>query len=415
MLIFSCQTKTNIGYGILPEDDLINAEIIDTFSLNVYTLSMDTLATSGVSDLLLGEYFDPIFGYSKASFVCQFGLNEYPAFYQESSHIADSAVLTLILDTTAINYYGNNQADHRIKIYRLENDLDSTTYYANQDPTEFMTGNLIADETININSGSDQVKIILDQSVAEDFLDAENEVFTESANFIDFFKGIYVMSETENTRPEAIYKFSVSSESVLTIHYHFDNDTLPPGDPLEFKVTVNSSSAKRFNMFEHDYTGVSFENNIDDEDSPQDSVAYIQGMGGLRTKIYIPHLEALNELGDIVIYRAELVVKTAPSYLTEENTYSAIENMLIAGHSTEYEYYLLPEYISGSSYLGEAYSDNEYRFDIAAYIRNILDGTAENNGFYLFPSAGNVIFNRSVITTGDHSDKMKLYITYSEL
>ncbi len=378
MLIFSCQTKTNIGYGILPEDDIINADIIDTFSLNVYTLSMDTLSTSNVSDFLTGEYIDPIFGYSKASFVCQYGLNEYPAFSQESNHTADSIVLNLILDTANLNYYGDILAAHTIKIYRLANDLDSdTTYYSNHDPSEFMTGDLIADTTLIVNFDSTHLRITLDPSVAAEFLDADNDVFASSENFINFFKGIYVVSDCEND-DGSILKFTINSESVISIYYHF-YDGITTGEILEFKVTANSSVV-RFNLFEHDYTGVSFEANIDDEESPQDSVAYIQAMGGLRIKIKIPYLEKLRDLGDIAIYRAELVVKTAPSNVTFENSFPAINNMVIAGYSPEFEYYLLSEYLTGSTYLGEDYSEEEYRFDIAAYIRNILDGDTENNG-----------------------------------
>ncbi len=414
MLIFSCQSKTNIGHGILPEDDIINAEIIDTFSLSVYTLSMDTINTSGVSELLLGEYTDPIFGYSKASFVCQYGLAEYPTFSQESDHVADSAVLTLILDTVNLNYYGNIETAHTIQVYRLEDDLDSDTiYYGNHDPSEFVTGTLLGETTLIIDPESDSVKITLNESLAEEFLDAENDVFTSSENFINFFKGIYIKSECENN-DGAILKFNICSESVLRIYFHYDDGTTT-GDGLEFKVTPNVSSTVRFNMFEHDYTGVAFEENIDNEEDPQDSVAYLQTMGGLRTKINIPHIESLKDLGDIVIYRAELIIKTAPSEDFEESSYPAIEKLLLTGYSPEYEYYLLSEYISGTSYLGENYSDGEYRFDIAGYLQNIIDGSTENNGLYLFSAAGNKYFNRSVITTGNHSEKMKLYITYTKL
>lgn len=416
MLIFSCQTKTNIGYGILPEDDIINADIIDTFSLNVYTLSMDTLSTSDVSDLLTGEYIDPIFGYSKASFVCQYGLNEYPIFSQESDHIADSAVLVLVLDTATISYYGNSQTAHSFQVYRLANDLDSdTTYYSNHDPSEFMTGDLIADTTLIVNLDSTHLRITLDPSIAAEFLDADDDVFASSENFIDFFKGVYITSDYDisgsNDYNGSILKFNVNSESVLNIYYHHPDGTVPL-DP--FKVTANSSVV-RFNLFEHDYTDVSFEANIDDEESPQDSVAYLQAMGGLRVKVKIPYLENLKDLGDIAIYRAELVIKTAPSNVTFENSFPAIDNMIIAGYSPEFEYYLLSEYLTGSTYLGEDYTEGEYRFDIAAYIRNILDGDTENNGLYIFPSAGKKHFNRSVITTGNHSDRMKLYITYTKL
>ena len=42
----------------------------------------------------------------------------------------------------------------------------------------------------------------------------------------------------------------------------------------------------------------------------------------------------IKKLGNISIYRAELVVNTVPEELSEESIYSAIPNLLITGPST---------------------------------------------------------------------------------
>ena len=89
--------------------------------------------------------------------------------------------------------------------------------------------------------------------------------------------------------------------------------------------------------------------------------------------------------------------------------------MLLTGYDPENEYYLLPEYYSGNGYVGVAINEGSYKFDIAGYIRDILDGNLENNGLLLSAYSGSTNFGRSVITTGNHSDRMKLYITYAKL
>jgi hypothetical protein len=75
----------------------------------------------------------------------------------------------------------------------------------------------------------------------------------------------------------------------------------------------------------------------------------------------------------------------------------------------------LSEYYTGASYLPTTLETDAYRFEIASYVKDVLDGTIENNGIWLFPYAASDNYSRSVITTGSHSDKMKLIISYVKL
>jgi len=402
MLIFSCETHTELGYNILPEGDILDINISDTTSVNVYTLLMDSIATNNVSILLLGEYIDPIFGYSKASFVCEYGLAEYPTF--TDSHTIDSAVLYLTKDT--INYYGNLSATHNITVYELNTSLHDTAYFADHDPSDFLAGEIIGQKSYSPDLNDSIIAITLSSSFAQNFQTIAD--VTTNDNFKDFFKGIYISSGVAGN-DGAILKLNINPYSLIKVFFHNDNDT------SIFNVTSNLTTNIRFNLFEHDYSSTDFYNNIGDETSAQDSVAYIQAMGGLRTKITFPSIEMLKDLGSIAINRAELVINTAPSLVTFDSDYPAIEAMILTAYDPENEYYLLPEYISGTSYKSVAYDDGSYKFDIAGYVRDILDGNVENNGLLLFSGSGSTTMKRTIITTGAHSNRMKLIISYTKL
>jgi len=408
--LLSCHSQSDLGYNLLPDDDKINPQIIDTFSIEVYTMPDDTISSNYVNTLLLGEYNDPIFGFSKAGFVSQFGLSESPGF--SSSDIPDSVILTLTLDTNAVSYYGNTQTPQTFMIYRLPNSFNSDiTYSSDQDTSFLASGDLLGSFTYNFSESVDTLHIPLDISLASVFFNADANFYSTTESFLDLFKGIYVSSHAPDGNG-AIHKFKVSSHMAIWVYYH-KNGTSEPQDP--FIVTSNLSALKKFNLFHHDYSNTVFYDQIGDESSPQDSVAYIQAMGGLRVKIKIPHLEDLKALGEIAIYRAELIVKTAPSNLTLDSQYKPLRYMHLAGLGQESEFYLFPEYQSGTSYLPEAFENNEYRFDIASYVRDVLDGTIQNNGMWLFPFASSDNYTRSIITTGNHSNKMKLIFSYVKL
>ncbi len=408
--LLSCHSQSDLGYNLLPDDDKINPQIIDTFSVEVYTMPDDTISSNYVNTLLLGEYNDPIFGYSKAGFVSQFGLSESPGF--SSTDITDSVILTLTLDTNAVSYYGNTLTPQTFKIYRLPNSFNSDiTYSSDQDTSLLVSGDLLGSYTYNFRESVDTLHIPLDISLGSVFFNADANYFSTTESFLDLFKGIYVTAHATDGNG-AIHKFKVSSYMAIRVYYH-KNGASEPEDP--FIVTSNLSAVKKFNLFHHDYSTTSFFEHIGDETSTQDSVAYIQAMGGLRAKIKIPYLDKLKSLGEIAIYRAELVIKTAPSNLTYESQYAPMNYMQLAGVDDENEFYLIPEYYSGTAYLPQNIETGEYRFQMASYVQDVLAGTVENKDLWLFPFASSDNYTRTVITTGKHSNKMKLIISYIKL
>jgi hypothetical protein len=404
-LIFSCNKLSDIGMGVLPEDDKLIAYITDTSSIEVYTLSMDSVLSSNAGRLLLGEYNDPIYGYTKASFVTEFSLAE--ASFLNNNYTIDSAVLTLTLDTVSTKHYGNTLTAQNIRVYELENALIDTSYYSNKDTTEFTSGNIIGTKNVIVTGTTKTINIKLSNAYAELFQDIP--VSASNDELKEVIKGIYVNSDSEGN-DGAIMKTDINSNSVITVYAHEGTSS-----QKTFKVTMNHSGNIRFNLFQHDYSSATFNAGINDELSEQDSVAYIQSMGGLMAKIKIPFLENLKSLGNIAVFRAELIVNLCPSDLSEEEEFPAIDRMLITGYDPENIYYMLPEYYTTTGYSGATLTDGQYRFELAGYIRDVIDGRIDNNGLLLLAYSGSTNYNRSVITTGKHSNRMKLYITYTKL
>ncbi len=407
LLIFSCQNSTNIGYQILPEEDLLKTQITDTLSIEIHTISTDSIRTSGVSELLLGEYTDPVFGYTNASFVTQFAMAQSVNFSR--TDIVDSIVVSLPYNQGYNNLYGNPNAVQNVEVYKIEAVLDDTkTYYNTENPDQY-ANELIGTKSFIPNTADSILNITLSNTFGYYLLTADESYFATSEDFRSLFKGLYFTSKSQND-DGAIMKFDINQDFVITLYFHDE-----AGNSAEYKITANNSANIRFNMIEHDYSTANFAGPVDDESLPQDSVAYIQSGGGFIARIKIPYLKELQKSESIVINRAELVINSAAESSSFESEYPAVERMFIANYISGDSALLIPDYTASSSYTGESYVDETYKFDIAAYIQNILDGTTESNGLNLYPASEGNDVSRTVITTGNNSNPTKLIITYTKL
>jgi hypothetical protein len=370
---------------------------------------MDTLGTLNPNQLIAGKYTDPIFGTTEASFATQFLVYEYPNIY--TTNHPDSIVLTIPYSQDTIPYYGNTSISQEIKIYKLTTALSGdTSYTSNYDPNSLHENELMGSKIFIPNYEDSILKITLNPSYADTFLYADAQVYYTDENFTSFFKGIYV-SSSPIAEPGALLKFGINTDFLITIYYHNDEN---PDSLFQMSITPNAAPYK-FNMFKHDYSSATFSSNINDTISVQDSVAYIQGAGGLRAKIQLPFIENINNLGKIHIYKAQLIVKTAPDNLTDESNFPSSLNLLIAGINPDHEYSLLEEYFSSYSYNSVSNNEGEFRFDIAGYLRDIIDNKRKNYGFYIYNYGGKSDFTRTVITTGKNSNPMKLVLTYTKI
>ena len=408
LLNFNCtKTDENFGYNIIPDADKVELLYTDTTTISASTYSGDTLISSAVTVMLLGAYNDQFCKKAKASFAVQFAPEISYRFL--TVDIADSVVLSLPLrfDSVSNNSYGDLTKPQTVNVYRLSSGISyRNTYYSHQNPQNIHDGELLG--TIQyIPSKTDTIRITLKSSIADEFINSDDSVYTKPEIFQNFFQGVYVETLSPDSE-EAIVKIDRNAGLKLEVFYHKESTTTP----ISAKFVANNEECAAFNLFEHDFSTADFYADLNTDGTKQE-YTYIQEMKGLRAKIMFPFLNEWKRSGRYVIKRAELILETADSEFTNETDYPAIQKLLLTGIKDDGSYYLLPEYNMGSSYAGVTYNKDtkQYRFDIAAYLTSILNGSVPNNGVFIFSTAGKVSVNRSIIKT----DKIRLAVTYVDL
>ena len=99
LLIIACscsKTTENIGNGLLPEGDHFGVYYTDTIQIECHSETIDSMATKGMTTVLLGSLADPTMGRSTANLFTQLHLSATNQRFSDNPTI-DSVVLHNIL------------------------------------------------------------------------------------------------------------------------------------------------------------------------------------------------------------------------------------------------------------------------------------------------------------------------------
>ncbi len=407
---FSCVDKSNVGMGVLPEDALLKHTVSDTITLKTYTVLPTKMGGSGISHLLLGKITDPVFGVTEASTAVQVTVGTFKNF--SDSLIADSVYLNLAYNNGGLSSYGDSMVTQTVAVYRMrKNILSDSIYYSNRNPSELHNNELLGTATLCSGTSTDSIfRIKLNDDLADFFLHPEDpDVYKYGDDFRAFFNGFVLQTEQEN-RDAAIVSFTLNKNSAMKVYYHWESDA----DSAREVVFPITKYCGRLNMFGHEYTNASVRPFIDDENANEYS--FIQGMNGLQMKIELPFIKDLKKLGNVAIYKAEIVLEPANNENFGEENYPSSPSLIITSKDENGEYLAIPEYASENIYRGVELSEaNQYRFDIGSYIYKVLNNTWKNEGLYVYGASDSQNFHRSVICGSAHENRAKLIITYSIL
>ena len=421
IFLSSCNNQTSpIGLDLL--DNLVDSEFMDTVTVEAYSVLEDTINTTNTSANILGHLSDPVFGTSSAGIYTQLELSGSAVNFGDNPTI-DSVVLTLQLSS----YYGDTTSRVDIRVHELTESLDDEAQYfqtstATYSPTTLnnsTNGYTIQPGTaIVIDTGmySAHLRIRLTQQFGQYLLNHQDDL---NNNLKDFLKGLYI--EAVGHTGSCGYMLITNMTSALTgvtLYYH--NQT----DQNQRYTLYCTDKCVRFTHIDHDYNASINADFVQEVLQNQQNlgrkVLFVEGGGGVKTRITFPHLEKTFEQYNqrVTIHRAELIITNVDPqelYLTPPS------NLTIQGiGKSDNSIRFLPDddYYTSASYYGGTYnaSTHEYRFRITNYVQQLILQQGDwSNSINLIVRGSAVRPHRLVFDGTDNSSptRLRLEIAYS--
>lgn len=409
----ACKDPAIEDNTLLTDDDDLNLAK-DTLFTKVVSVFEEPLASNGISTGVLANISDPTYGKTQAGVYAQIRLSSNNVNFGTNA-ILDSVVLTLAY----ADKYGKFDIPVNVSVYELTQSLlDSTTYKTNQsfsvNPTAIgqkngFTPNLT--DSVQLNNGQKlppHFRVSLTNAFGNKIMADTNKLVNNVA-FLDYIKGLYVTTANSPEGNGLVYFTMASVLSGVTVYYRND-----AADSLALFIPV---SGIKVNHFDNNYTGTPVAAAVNTPNPAGEPKAYLQGGAGVRTKIFITNLDSLPD--NIAVNKAELIITQSDG----DTAYKApllldlfrIDDAggLVSLEDDGLSHYggtRVTENVNGVTY-------TRYRFNIKKYFQKLVNGTYNNNGFYLQVLAGNSHTERLVLANSPTNENYKVtfVVTYTKL
>ena len=418
VLWLSCNKNEELGMNVQPQENMLGVTFIDSLHISAHTVLDDSVKTDETSSNIIGSLVDPVFGLTTAGMYAQFRLTTDNVDFGDNP-VCDSIFLSLAYNS----FYGDTTTNLTLNVFEITDDfyLDNS-YYSNDVLGTFKNNlaniNFIPSfrDSVKIDGANSapQLRMQLKNSLGQKFIDASGSSdLADNTNFLKYFKGLYISTNSVTTKGVMLYINSLSSLSKLTMYYHNATDT------LKYTFVLNANCARFNTFYHHKYATAnsSFIQQVTSDSTLGDSLLYLQAMSGTRVKLKFPEVINLNNLGNIAINKAELVIKVDPT--TVDDILVPPSRLSLAINNYDETLSFLPDVVYGETYYGGTYNSttNEYRFNISKYIQNaLLKGSFGDDGLILIVSGSAVLANRAVIFGPKHSNGgMHLDIIYTQI
>ena len=431
VLTSSCSKEPGkIGHIIQPEDSKLNVFFSDSSTIYGYSEVLDSIRTDKLTVSAFGSLKDPVFGGTTAGFYTQFipmsGGHDFGV-----ERTLDSLVLQLYYE----GYYGDTTATLTAHTYEMtESIYKDIAYYSNKqvaiDPIDYSNFSFSPRpyDSVIIVPGNDTLPPMLrlnltklNTSLGEKLLNATIEQMDDLETFQEFFKGLFVQSQPVNDDGTIVYFGLSSTNTRLSLFYSSKpNDTSDMQEGLVYNYYISSTTAT-INKYEHEYNTADqdFKNQVIFGDTLSGAQKfYVQGYGGVRSLIKIPHIHEWAKVGSIAINEAKLVLPGYP----EDKYFEAPTQMYLLEIGEDGLGIPIVDSEEGNYYFDGEYNESQdfYEFRITRYIQSLIsDTTKPNRGLYLFIYGGSVHPERYIFNgnqpESDTTAGMRLELLFTEL
>jgi hypothetical protein len=434
--LISCQKQPVVSFGTTFVQDNNNAKILvaDTFSANLSTIFLDSIATAGSGTMLIGRYTDPSFGTIMSRSFLQI---TPPASIPPISTYAGYDSIALIMRVNKGSYYGDTTIPQTYTVYRVSSyytlPYQQNTFYSNSSfpidslhPLGSQTVTIFPNSNYTTQLADDSVKIKLSDALGQDLYNKlynQSDTLRNPTNFAFWFNGLCIAPSAGSSGDIFGFRDTV----VVRVYYHEPSVTLLTHF-IDFPMT---NGGQQFNNIVHDNSANPW-NKLNQPTQPivapqtppltpssqTGGAAYLQPATGLQVKITFPSLRSLILRPDYLsVLRATLTIRPVPgSYSTvyklppQLGLFTTDQNNLpqssLSGTGN-----LVVDYLYGNS--------TEYDYDITAYIQQqIALSTVNQNGLIInIPTGGNTTFARAVLAdnTAPVTQRISLKIYYVSL
>jgi hypothetical protein len=388
--------------------------LIDTFSVSLSTVILDTLNASGTGRMLVGNYRDGTFGKLSSSGYFQIGIPDNIDAVDPENDRYDSLRL-------AIRYNGYSIGDTtlimKMNVYRLaesivseDGNIDRTASFRyDPDPVGSLT--LMPGP----NGASDTLFVKISDEIGLDWfakIRDGSEFLTDNETFESVFHGL-VLSADE-TSEGSIIGFMASSADVNAVLYTSRSASLTT-ETVAYEFPLQNTS-KQFNRITHDFSSTPLQSLTGQKDalpdSETDGLAFCQGGIPLAVRVSLPSFPDILMLDRGVILKAQLTVAPLRNSYDDFDLPSTLTIAESDGNNR------LGDAVATSALtVDDLYKEETvYVFTITDYIKNELSDS------YLDPAGGFLItlpadaqastLNRLVVDAANKNTRLIIYYLY---
>ena len=417
LLLIGCKKEYD-AIGLNLRDDYLSTADCDTTTIVAYSVRADSINTTNLTNGVVGELKDPVFGYLKTGIYVKYLLSELNVNFGDNP-VFDSLVLTIQYS----GYYGDTLSDMRLEVYEMDELLANETAYYSSQKRKTKSDNLLYDKISTfrpkpntvISSAGDTIKypahlrVRLSDELGKHFMDNPS-AFVSNTALHKIFQGLYITATTTSPTGCLLYFNLKGSISAINLYYHNDK-----GNRRYIFNTPSTTTYYTYATFDHSTStdNIFRQQVLEGNTLLGKQKLYAQPLGGVRTFISFPYLESSYKSKNQVINKAELVIPAIydggcllpPSALTLQ---MKMKNGEIG---------FLPDNLIGASYFGGTYDEKEqcYRFRITKYVQQLIQQSISSEGIYLVIGGAGVRGNRLLFygtdATLDKRLRLDLYYT----
>jgi hypothetical protein len=377
VFLASCDKDLELDDSSMNPGGVLNLSTVDSLRIIAYTTPEIPLDGKNQSVTPLGSIQETRFGAMYASFYANLRLTTI-GFAPAGNIVADSAFLILRYNAT----YGSKTQPLNIKVYELDEALVAANTYRNNTTLNTKSTPIGELNNFTIPADSGTIKIPLTMALAERLIGQfGTSVYASNDNFQNFFKGIYVTTQTSGGDGLAYLQLT-NTQTMLRLH--FTSSTVADS---EYRLMIDNQ-ATRVNRYTTDFEGSEVETAInistgDDED------LYVSAFSGTKAIVKMPEMPMLE---NAIINNATLTFYQLDFQTPLSNDFPAPDNLFMFLNLPDSSLALLPGVsLNNITDFGglkrqttvNGIATNEYTFNITKFLQDYIDGNAPSESIIL--------------------------------